>query len=420
MPTKPLLERGVASLKPVPVPSGFALFARRLAGAVRRPVRVPVAGALVAAVLCSAAHAGDPAEEAVSLIAQQRHDEAREVLDSLLERDPEAPGVRLLLGVLSAREGNYPEAISVFEDLRGDFPDMFETHNNLAVLYAETGRLDDARGALIAALKLRPDAVVYANLGDVYTRLAQRAYARARQLSADPDAALSPDATAEPAPELPAVLVDAAAADEGEGAAADEQVVVEPAESAEAVSAEAEQPPPEAEEAESTAAPEQPPARPAAEECALAGDFADLAGATEAVAWIRSQGAGLAETRRGEREEIKNYRVYWPALESREAARAKASEFRSAGAGDVAVIGKGPLTNAVSFGLFRSESNMRRRVAGLEKLGISASAEANLRVVDRYTIEARVEGDRAAFDEAWARRFPDIPIRHGACTAGPD
>ncbi len=361
----------------------------------------------------SAAHAGDPIEEALSLIAQHRHGEAREVLDSLLERDPGESGVRLLLGILHAREGNFIEAISMFEDLRSDFPDMFETHNNLAVLYAELGRLDDARGALIAALELRPDAVVYANLGDVYTRLAQRAYASARQLSTDPAAASQPGVTLEPASRPPVEPADIPAA-EGEA-------VAESLETAEAVIAQAEQPAPEEKEPESTAAPEPPPvqAQAAAGECAHAGDFADLAAATDAVEWIQSYGAGLAEVRHEEREEIKNYRVYWPILESREAARAKASELRSAGAGDVAVIGRGPLTNAVSFGVFRSESNMRRRVADLEKLGISASTEANMKVVDQYTVEARVGDDRAAFDEAWAGRFPETPIRYAACTADP-
>lgn len=408
---KPLPERRAASLSPVL--KGAALLVRTFARAVRRPAWAPVACVLAATAMWSAAHAGDPIEEALSLIAQQRHDEAREVLDSLIERDPDEAGVRLLMGILRAREGNFIEAISMFEDLRSDFPGMFETHNNLAVLYAELGRLDDARGALIAALELRPDAVVYANLGDVYTRLAQRAYARARQLSTDPAAASQPGATVEPASEPLAEPADIPAAEK--------EAVVESLETVEAVIAQAKQPAPEEEEPESTAAPEPPPvqAQAAAGECAHAGDFADLAAATDAVEWIQSYGAGLAEVRHEEREEIKNYRVYWPILESREAARAKASELRSAGAGDVAVIGKGPLTNAVSFGVFRSESNMRRRVADLERLGIPASTVANMKVVDQYTIEARVGDDRAALDEAWARRFPEIPIRYAACTADP-
>lgn len=135
-----------------------------------------------------------------------------------------------------AREGNFVEAISVFEDLRSDYPEMFETHNNLAVLYAELGRLDDTRGALIAALELRPDAVVYANLGDVYARLAQRAYAHARQLSTEPAATSQSSATVEPTSEPPAKPA--------ETAEEEDEAVARSAETAEAVAAEAEPPAP--------------------------------------------------------------------------------------------------------------------------------------------------------------------------------
>ena len=79
---------------------------------------------------------------------------------------------------------------------------MFEAHNNLAVLYARQGRLDDAREALVAALELRSDAVVYANLGDVYMKLAERAYQRAHELRDQDVAALegSEQVVADPAP----------------------------------------------------------------------------------------------------------------------------------------------------------------------------------------------------------------------------
>ena len=76
------------------------------------------------------------------------------------------------------------EAIAIFERLRSDLPDMFEPYNNLAVLYAEQGRLDEAHDVLMAALERKRDAVAYANLGDVYMRLADRAYSRARNTGA--------------------------------------------------------------------------------------------------------------------------------------------------------------------------------------------------------------------------------------------
>ena len=367
-------------------------------GAVAWQTGALIACAISATMLWSSAHAGDPIEDALTLVAQERYDEARQVLDPLLERDPGDPGVRLLLGVLQAREGDFIGAVSVFEGLRIDFPAMFEVHNNLAVLYAELGRLDDARGALIAALELRPDAVVYANLGDVYTRLAHRAYDRARQLNDEVPAAPQGSLQADTASEPLTLPVDTAVAAQDSVQDAAEDPATEP------------------EEPESTAEPEPVSAHASGGDCAYTGTFKDLDTATAAAEWARSHRAELVEIRHEEREEVKNYRVYWPAFSSREAAAAKVRELRRAGVSDVAVIAKGPLVNAVSFGLFRNEGNKNRRIAELEKLGYSVSSETNMTVVSEYEIEVRLGGDRSAFDDAWTTKFPEHAVRYAACT----
>ena len=141
-------------------------------------------GIAAATLAASGSFADDPVERALSLVSQKKYPEARAVLKSLLKREPNAPRVRLLHGILRAREGNAREAIAIFERLRSDLPDMFEPYNNLAVLYAEQGRLDEAHAVLMAALERKRDAVAYANLGDVYMRLADRAYSRARNTGA--------------------------------------------------------------------------------------------------------------------------------------------------------------------------------------------------------------------------------------------
>ena len=61
---------------------------------------------------------------------------------------------------------------------------MSEPYNNLAVLYAVEGRLDDARRILLESLEHAPDAITYASLGEVYTKLAREANERARELDA--------------------------------------------------------------------------------------------------------------------------------------------------------------------------------------------------------------------------------------------
>ena len=123
-------------------------------------------------------------ERAVSLATEERHSEARRVLDPLLERDPDNTRARLLHGVLRAREGRVSHAIEIFEKLKNDNPDMSEPYNNLAVLYAVEGRLDDARRILLESLEHGPDAITYASLGEVYTKLAREANERARELDA--------------------------------------------------------------------------------------------------------------------------------------------------------------------------------------------------------------------------------------------
>ena len=140
-----------------------------------------VFGALAAILSAGVALGDDAFERALSLANEKRYPEAREVLDSLLEDEPGHPRGRVLHGVLRAREGRIDEAIDIFEALRRDHPDISEPYNNLAVLYALEGRLDDARRILLATLERWPDPIAYSNLGDVYTKLARRAYRRARE-----------------------------------------------------------------------------------------------------------------------------------------------------------------------------------------------------------------------------------------------
>ena len=146
-----------------------------------------------------------------------------------------------------------------------------------------------------------------------------------------------------------------------------------------------------------------------------AGTFEDLLTATEAAEWVQTHGARVLAIRHEQNETFSNYRVYLPAASSREAAAATVSELRDRGVSDVAVIERGPLTDAVSFGVFRNEGNVRRRVAELEALGYSVSTVANTKVEDEFAIEARADGDGTAFDDAWTAAFPEQPLRHIDC-----
>ena len=346
----------------------------------------------------SGAFANDPVADALSLVSQERYPEARQALEPMLEQEPDSPNVQLLHGVLLAREGKLAEAIAIFEDLRNEHPAMFETHNNLAVLYARLGRLDDARQALAAALELRSDAVVYANLGDVYMKLAERAYQRAHELR-DQDVAPSDGSEQVVAGSEPARTT-------GESPAAAVVTDEEQDPSTE---------PGESEESQGPAEPEAVPAQAAGAICVRAGWFKEQAAADEAAEWMRSAGAEAIEVRHEEQQVIRNYQVYLPTASSREAAVALAGELRNKGVDDVWIIGSGELINAISVGVYRNKRYMSRRVAELEKLGYPVTSTANMKSVTEYAVEARTIGDHAALEDGWNAEFQEYAIRRIEC-----
>ena len=341
--------------------------------------------------LCSGiASSSDAIQRALSLIDRQLYSQAHEVL----EHEPNTPRLRLVRGILHAREGNRARAIEVFERLRSEHPELVEAHNNLAVLYADQGRLEAARGVLVSALERRSDAILYANLGDVYMRLADRAYDRARKLGVDdPGTAAevrkNTSAAAGGAPRP--LLATRAKGDRGESAKTTRQAVGKEAERP-AVAASAEG------------------------QCLRAERFKDRKAGTKAAEWLQLRGAEVLEIRRVERQVDRSYWVRLSVPGGAKSARKTMRDLRRLGVRDVAAIAKSEHPGAISLGVYRSKSNMQRRVAELRKLGYKPISGANPTVLTEYAIEARSPGDRAALKHAWAKRFPDSPMRDVRCS----
>lgn len=341
----------------------------------------------LAAVLSAAAASIDETLERVAALANEdRIAEARRVLDPLLARDADHPRLRLLDGVLRAQEGRAREAIEVFDRLRRDHPEMSEPWNNLAVLYAAEGRIDEAREALLAALERRPSAIGYANLAEIHAKLARRAWERARELGAEGKAGRGlegADGPASPSPrDSPGGPVSgglaALAADASPAPASDDSPAERPA-------------------------------------CLRGGGIEDrrvLAGVEE---WLESRGAEVFALRRERHRTPENFQVYLPPLADREAAVAAAREIRDRGVRDIDVVRAGRLENGISFGVYRVAENTRRRVASLERLGYPVRTRKTGKVVLRYFLEARSTAHPDALRAAWKKRFPDWPLESVDC-----
>ena len=357
----------------------------------RRPRKTLHAFGMLAALFTApTAHGEGSFERALELASEKRYAEARDVLAPFLEREPDHPRARLLDGILHARAGKLNDAAEVFEALGRDHPDMPEPYNNLAVIHARQGRLDDARTTLLAVLQRRPDAVAYANLGDVYTMLARRAYRRAREL--EPDGGTRPEPEMDTAPALPQTP---AAFPGGEPV---------------------ERSPVREEDPDDVRTPVSGAASTPASFCARAGGFGDRRSVADAALWLQSQGAEVVEVRHEERQVVGRYRVILPPAASREAAVEKLREIRRRGIRDVAIIDDGALANGISFGVFRNADNMHRRVAALDRDGYPVqSVSEEVEIVEDYVISVRAAGTTATLHAAWAARFPGRSIRVVDC-----
>ncbi len=147
----------------------------------------PCLAALCLAVVTSASFGqADTAQDIERAWRAGDRPQAMQRLERAIAAEPRDAQLRFLRGVLLAEGGDTAQAAQVYERLTQEFPDLPEPFNNLAALYAARGELDKAREALETALRNDPGyATAQENLGDVYVRLAMRAYERAGLRSAE-------------------------------------------------------------------------------------------------------------------------------------------------------------------------------------------------------------------------------------------
>lgn len=129
-----------------------------------------------------AAHADD-IQDANKLFKQGQHSQALGKVNGYLADNPKDAKARFLKGLILTEQGKITDAINIFSTLTGDYPELPEPYNNLAVLYASQGQYDNAKLALEMAIRTHPSyATAHENLGDIYAKMASQAYDRALQL----------------------------------------------------------------------------------------------------------------------------------------------------------------------------------------------------------------------------------------------
>jgi tetratricopeptide (TPR) repeat protein len=121
-------------------------------------------------------------DEAAALIEAGSHQTALEQLSA----QPGSHRSRLLRANALAGLQRHDEAEALYRALIAELPHDPAPYNNLATLYAATGRLQEASELLTQAMKSDARyAAIYKNLSRVYVAMSSNAYARALRVSAE-------------------------------------------------------------------------------------------------------------------------------------------------------------------------------------------------------------------------------------------
>ena len=126
----------------------------------------------------------NPARSVSQLISRGKYADAMNLADKELAVNPQNVNLRFLRGVIFMETKKNDEAKRVFEQLIREYPEIADSYNNLAVIYAGEGNLGRAQDLLERALMNNASSVTtYSNLGDIYAAKAADMYAKAARLA---------------------------------------------------------------------------------------------------------------------------------------------------------------------------------------------------------------------------------------------
>jgi tetratricopeptide (TPR) repeat protein len=117
------------------------------------------------------------------LINEGQYKEALKLTEEQLSRNSSDIKLQFMKGLVLTRLDRYSDAEVVFIQLTKENPELPEPFNNLAVVYAAQGKYTEASEALKNAINTHPSyATAHENLGDIYAKMASRAYNQALEL----------------------------------------------------------------------------------------------------------------------------------------------------------------------------------------------------------------------------------------------
>lgn len=125
---------------------------------------------------------GTPHDEVQKSMVQRNWPEALKQVEAYLVNQPRDPQMRFWRARLMQQLQRNEEALDIYIQLAQDYPELPEVQNNLGVMLAAKGKIDEAKAAFEHALMNNPNyATAHENLGDVLLHLAMRSLQNAQK-----------------------------------------------------------------------------------------------------------------------------------------------------------------------------------------------------------------------------------------------
>ena len=137
--------------------------------------------AMLATPFCAQA---EPHETTLKLLKQEKFTDAQDFIENYLADHPNDPQMKFWMALLLNKKGQTQESLKVYREITQLYPELPEPHNNLGILLAKTGELDEAKTEFEMALREQPDlANTMENLSHVYLLLTQQTLQKALTLN---------------------------------------------------------------------------------------------------------------------------------------------------------------------------------------------------------------------------------------------
>jgi tetratricopeptide (TPR) repeat protein len=122
----------------------------------------------------------DPHDNVRKLLRQAKYPQALVLVENSLKTNPNDPQMRFWQAFMLDQMGQTAAALTTYQSLTQDYPELAEPHNNLGVLYAAQGDYPRAKVAVEAALRANPNyAAAHENMGDLMVQMARQSYEQA-------------------------------------------------------------------------------------------------------------------------------------------------------------------------------------------------------------------------------------------------